>query len=441
MITYFKPLEDPCTVPEVKQSFDLQIQLPGSKSIALRQLLISALASGPSELQGIPVCDDVDAMLRTLGKLGVKTTTKPGDNTYTIDPDDLDLSSNVNLDLHMSGVSLRLLIAMSGLRHGITRLEGHQQLAARPNHDLLAAMSSLGCAVTAIDGKLPIEIEGPITSGQVNLSSHVSSQYLTALLLAAPRMTNGLTIRLTDPVSSASYVEITTSEMAKRNVEVSWKNDLIQVKPQSYDGKSILIEGDASAATYYAALATLHKSKVSITNLGDGSKQGDLNFLTLCQQMGATIERTSNTVTIEGPRNLKPIDAIDMSNMPDAAPTLFAMAPYLPKPIHITGLSTLRHKECDRLGCSAVELRKAGVTFKEGPDFATIAPSETNGAVFNTYQDHRMAMSLAVFGTRTQGCQITDPNCVSKTYTDFWNDLSRIYSTDTNKRPDSTSIG
>ena len=157
--------------------------------------------------------------------------------------------------------------------------------------------------------------------------------------------------------------------------------------------------------------------------------------------MGATIERTSNTVTIEGPRDLKPIDAIDMSNMPDAAPTLFAMAPYLPKPIHITGLSTLRHKECDRLGCSAVELRKAGVTFKEGPDFATIAPSETNGAVFNTYQDHRMAMSLAVFGTRTQGCQITDPNCVSKTYTDFWNDLSRIYSTDTNKRPDSTSIG
>ena len=427
MITYFKPLEDPCTIPEVQKPFDLKVQLPGSKSIALRQLLISALSSSRSKLEGIPVCDDVDAMLRTLEKLGVKTTTTPHNNVYIIDPENLDLSSNVKLDLHMSGVSLRLLIAMSGLRHGITRLEGHQQLAARPNHDLLTAMSSLGCAVTANDGKLPIEIEGPITSGQVKLSSHVSSQYLTALLLVAPRMTNGLTIRLTEPVSSASYVQITTSEMAKRKVEVSWVNDLIEVKPQSYGGTSILIEGDASAATYHAALATLHGSKVTITNLGQESNQGDLNFLTLCERMGATIERAKDTVSIEGPKDLKPIDSIDMSNMPDAAPTLFAMAPYLPKSIHITGLGTLRHKECDRLGCSAIELRKAGVTFKEGPDFAIIEPSKTNGAAFNTYQDHRMAMSLAVFGTRTHGCQIKDPACVSKTYVDFWKDLSRIY--------------
>ena len=427
MISYFKPLKDPCSVPEVKQPFDLQIQLPGSKSIALRQLLISGLANGSSQLQGIPACDDVDAMFRTLNKLGVKTTAIAGKNDYIINPLDLDLSSNVNLDLHMSGVSLRLLIAMSGLRNGITHLEGHKQLASRPNHDLLTAMSSLGCAVTANDGKLPIEIKGPITYEHVTLSSHISSQYLTALLLTAPRMEKGLTIRLTDPISSASYVQITLSEMAKRNVGVTWENNLIQVKPQTYEGKSLSIEGDASAATYYAALATLHGSKVTLTNLGKESKQGDLNFLSLCEQMGATVQRSANDITIVGPEALKPINAVDMSNMPDAAPTLFAMAPYLPKATHITGLATLRHKECDRLGCSAIELRKAGVTFTEGIDFAKIEPSKTNGAVFNTYQDHRMAMSLAVFATGTHGCHIEDPSCVSKTYTEFWNDFARIY--------------
>ena len=178
---------------------------------------------------------------------------------------------------------------------------------------------------------------------------------------------------------------------------------------------------------YHAALATLHASTVHIENLGTSTTQGDFAFFELCARLGASVEATEDRVTITGPTALRPLDRVDMESMPDAAPTLMAMAPFLPAPIRITGLSTLRHKECDRIACPAGELRKAGVTVAEGPDWIAIAPaSAPRPARFETFDDHRMAMAFAVFASKVGGCEILDPGCVSKTYADFWRDFERV---------------
>jgi len=418
-------ISDPREIAVIARPFDYQVALPGSKSIALRQLLICALAEGPTLVRALPVCDDVDAMCRALPRLGVALTAL--ETGVRVDPAGLDLSNDVELDLYMSGVSLRLIIALAGLRTASTLIDGHEQLRNRPNADLLDAMTALGCEVTSREGKLPITVGGPARGSRVGLRASVTSQYLTALLLTAPRMPEGLQIDLIDQLTSAPYIGITVNEMAKRGVGVERTDTSLNVAAQAYQGGEVTVEGDASAATYHAALATLHAGKVTLTNLGSTTRQGDVAFVALCERMGAQVERTDEAMTIQGPDTLRPVEQVDMVDMPDAAPTLFAMAPYLPRPIHIDGLATLRRKECDRIACSAIELRRAGVQVHEGDDFLSISPSSPKPATFETYEDHRRAMAFAVLATRVPGCRILNPGCVSKTYPDFWDDLALAY--------------
>ena len=257
----------------------------------------------------------------------------------------------------------------------------------------------------------------------------MSSQYLSGLLLLAPCLPNGLQINLRGERVSAPYISITLAEMAKRGVTVVAGDNVMSVAPQRYRGGSVGIEGDASAASYHAALATLHGGRVRIANLGASTIQGDYGFFAVCEQLGATVIRGETFTEVTGPAKLKPLEQIDMTEMPDAAVTLMAVAPYLPKPTHITGLSTLPHKECDRIACPARELAKAGVTMDVGDDWVRVYPLErpARPASFETYDDHRMAMSMAVFASGADGCQVLDPDCVAKTYTEFWTDFSRIY--------------
>ena len=255
-------------------------------------------------------------------------------------------------------------------------------------------------------------------------------------MLIAPRLPHGLTLRPKDEPVSASYVEVTRVEMAKRGVPVrigherasSSERNAIRIEPAAYRGGTVSIEGDASAATYFAGLATLHASTVRFANLGAGTTQGDFAFFEVCRRLGADVQIERDTVSIEGPARPRAIGHVDMEDMPDASTTLMAVAPFLPAPTHITGLGTLRHKECDRIACPARELRKAGVDVEEGPDWIRIQPaSAPRPAQFETYDDHRMAMSLAVFASQVGGCAILDPGCVAKTYADFWEDLGTVY--------------
>lgn len=413
-------------VPRIVGPFRVELTLPGSKSIALRHILMSTLAEAPTRIDGVPRCDDVDAMLDAVGRLGAGVV-RDGSTVRLTPP--AGAPAETTLDLRMSGVSLRLLLAHAALRPTITRFTGHAQLHDRPNTDLLAALTKLGCQVRSADGRLPIEVVGPRRAGAATtLRTDVSSQFLSALLLAAPALPQGLAIGLRGTRASASYLEVTATEMARRGIAVETPaGATVRVPPGRYRGGEVLVEGDASAATYHAALATLHGGSVTFANLGNATRQGDYGFLALCERAGATVLRRAARTIVRGPARLASIDHADMAAMPDAAPTLMALAPFLPGRTRISGLATLRVKECDRLAAGTTELAKAGVSAKATEDAMTIEPaSRLRAAAFDTYEDHRMAMALSVLASRIGGCRIADPACVAKTYADYWRDLDRV---------------
>jgi len=195
------------------------------------------------------------------------------------------------------------------------------------------------------------------------------------------------------------------------------------------------VEGDASAASYFAALATLHGARITLTNLGSRTRQGDYAFFGLCERLGARVTRGAASTVIEGPRRLESEfdGAVDMASMPDVAPTLMMIVPFLAKPTRITGLATLRVKECDRIAAPTRELRKLGVEVEEGPDWMLISPLAAAAArparvEIETYHDHRIAMSFGVLGSRLPGLRILDPGCVAKTYPNYWRDWQRARS-------------
>ena len=418
-------------IGKVGASFDIGLTLPGSKSVALRHLVMSALSSDRTALVGIPRCDDVDAMVDSLSRLGVAIEAH-GRSRLVVDPPEALAAGDLHIDVDLSGVSLRFLLAVAALRRDATHFDGGAPLRARPNRDMIEALRQLGCQAQAADddGHLPISVAGPDDwAREVAVGARISSQYLSGLMLIAPRLPHGLTVRPKDDPVSASYVEVTRVEMARRGVSVRIAGaDKIRIDPAPYRGGTVSIEGDASAATYFAALATLHASSARFANLGAATTQGDFAFFDLCRRLGANVHVDDDTVAIEGPAKLRPIGRVDMRDMPDAAPTLMAMAPFLPGTTHITGLSTLRHKECDRIACPVREMRKAGVDVEEGDDWVRFQPvSAPRPAQFATYDDHRMAMSLAVFASKLGGCAILDPGCVSKTYADFWEDFATVY--------------
>ena len=416
-------------VQRVERPFSTSVVLPGSKSIALRHIVMATLADAPTRLRGVPRCDDVDTMLNAVGELGVEVL-RDG-KTALLTPPATPAAADAQLHLGMSGVSLRLLLAHAALRTSTTRFDGHQQLRQRPNADLLDALERLGCTVESTDGGfLPIAVAGPAgPAAETTLNASVSSQYLSALMLAAPALADGLTIRLQDQLASASYVGVTRAEMARRGIRVHTVDDAtLHVPAGRYLGGGVDIEGDASAATYHAALATLHGGEVRLANLGVGTHQGEAAFLGLCETMGARVDRERDGTRIRGPQRLAPVNRVDMRDMPDAAPTLMALAPFLPQPTRIDGLASLRVKECDRLAAGTAELRKAGVAVTEYADAMVIEPTASvRPTAFETYEDHRMAMALSVLASKVGGCTILGADCVSKTYADYWNDFAGIY--------------
>lgn len=414
-------------VDRVRRPFEVALTLPGSKSIALRHILMSLLAVEQTRLHGIPRCDDVDAMFDAAARLGVSV--QRDGKTALLEPPTTLGESDIALDLGMSGVSLRLLLAVALLRRGRTRFDGHAQLRRRPNADLLCALEQLGCAVESNGGFLPIEIVGASQpAAATTLRTAVTSQFLSALLLVAPRLRQGLTIYTLGERTSASYIGVTQTEMARRGAPMAVRDDSVFVPPNDYAGGDVTIEGDASAATYYAALATLHGGSVRLANLGAATRQGDYGFIDVCERLGAKVERRDDATTIRGPKELAAAGTVDMKNMPDAAPTLMALAPFLPSATHITGLATLRVKECDRIAAGATELRRAGVTVQEHADALTIQPTaQLQPAAFETYEDHRMAMALSVLASKVGDCRILGADCVSKTYADYWQDFAGIY--------------
>ncbi|MCR6476509.1 3-phosphoshikimate 1-carboxyvinyltransferase [Variovorax sp. ZS18.2.2] len=415
---------------------DFSMDLPGSKSISLRTLVLASLATGTSRITGLANCDDIDELTSALRTLGVGMAVSE-DGTYTVTGTGGKFATGqLNVQLGLSGTSTRFLIALAFLRKDATHIDGHESLRARPNKYLVDALRSLGARVDPEEASgLPVLIQGHPETRQrsVEMAGNRSSQFFSALMQIAPLLTEGLSIKVRGELVSRPYIDITTAQMKAFGVNVTWNESgtAFDVRPQSYRAVDMAVEGDASGASYFAALATVHGTAVTFRNLGHQTLQGDYGFFKLCEKLGATVSSDADTTRITGPSNgMNAVDEeIDMEDMPDVAPTLMAIAPLVPGGLRIRGLGTLRIKECDRLGVCAAHLRTLNVPVEEGPDSIVIqehrsGPSEMVG--LETFDDHRIAMSFGVLASKLGNIAILDPHCVAKTFPEYWDELQRF---------------
>lgn len=423
---------NPYTIPKITAPFDVELSLPGSKSIALRQLAISALAEGSSTVRGVPACDDTDAMLECLAALGVQVEAL-GSGDYALQGP-MARDGDVVLDARMSGASTRLLIGLAALRSGKTHIDGHPSLQVRTNRPLYDVLQTLGCQVDAPTDGLPVTIQGPLRMpGAFTIDGSLSSQYITALLVAAPAagLSTPVRIDISGELVSRPYLDITCNEMAKRGIRAQWVGqNALQIEAGDYSAGTVSVEGDATAASYFLGLATLHASRIRLTNLGTSTCQGDYAFTNIMQRMGATVEASADATSLTGPARLNALDPTDMTAMPDAALTLITMAPLIPGDTVITGLQSLHHKECDRLECPARELRAWGIDTQTRNDAITVPATATSTAThtLTTYHDHRMAMAFSLPGSAQDLGVLTvdDERVVDKTYPAYWQDFERL---------------
>ncbi|GGM66005.1 3-phosphoshikimate 1-carboxyvinyltransferase [Dactylosporangium sucinum] len=412
------------TVTPLTAPPDVSLRPPGSKSITNRALICAALAPGRSTLTGVLFADDTHAMLGAVRALGAGLTVDEAAHTVVVDgADPRTATGEVSVDARQSGTTSRFILPAVALRPARGVVDGSPQLRARPFAPLVDALRELGATVEDLGapGFLPVAVTGPVAGGKVALPGHISSQYLSGLLMAGPLMTDGLSVELTSQLVSVPYVEATTAVMAAFGVSV----DGLRVAPGSYRPAEYDIEPDASAASYLLAAAAIGDGRVTVEGLGERSLQGDVRFADLLEQMGARVERTAAGITVTGTGTLHGID-VDMADISDTAQTLAAVAVFADSPTRVRGIGFIRGKETDRIGAVVTELRRAGIDAVEDADGFTVNPGTPAPTAFETYEDHRMAMSLALLGLRVPGITVKDPKCVAKTYPEFFVDLSRL---------------
>lgn len=405
-----------------RKNIDAEIRIPGSKSITNRALVIGALAEGKTRLINWLKCEDTEAMIGCLVKLGFAAT--PEEDCLAIAGRAGKIPrERAELWAANSGTTMRFLTGLVALGRGEYTLDGSPRMRARPIGNLLDSLRTLGVdARSERDNDCPpvtIRADG-LGGGTCELSGEISSQFLTALLLVAPYAKEALTIRIRGKLVSRPYVDMTLKIMAEFGVGVEEKPEgVFPVTPvQTYRGRAYAIEGDASSASYFLAAAAITGGTIKILNVGEKSIQGDAGFARLLGRMGARVQTGPDWTEVSGPltQGIK----IDLNEMPDMVPTLAVAALFAPGQTVITNVANLRYKECDRLAAVVTELKKLGARVEELPDGLVIEGGKLRGAQIETYNDHRIAMAFALAGLRIPGIKIKNPACVAKTFPNFF---------------------
>ncbi len=405
------------------------IRPPGSKSITNRALVVSALADGTTELTGMLDSRDTQVMIDSLGRLGIGVVNDPRSNRATVTGSKGKINVRAaDLWLENSGTSIRFLTAMCALGTGRFRLDGNARMRERPIGDLLASLSAFGIVATSELGTdcPPVIVEAVgIRGGVTKIKANVSSQFLSAMLMAAPGAREAVEIRLDGEMVSEPYVIMTIDVMSQFGVEVDRSTPSVyRIKPQCYRARRYDIEPDASAASYFFAAAAVTGGIVRVDGLSAKSLQGDVGFVNVLERMGCHVDWGNTSITVRG-GPLRGID-VDMNAVSDTAQTLACVAPFATGPTRIRNVTHMRYKETDRVAAVVAELHKLGVRAEEHPDGMTIHPGPINPGTVATYDDHRMAMSFALLGLRAPGIVIADPGCTTKTYPLYFEDLDRL---------------
>ena len=408
------------------------IRPPGSKSITNRALVCAALAEGTSVLQGALDSDDTRVMIAGLEQLGIAVQTENAKTTLKVTGCAGKIpATHADLSIGNSGTTMRFLTAMSTLGQGHFRLDGVPRMRQRPIGDLIDALVPLGTDVATEfeNGCPPVIINAKgLAGGMTTIRGDISSQYLSGLMMAAPYAQQPVHIVLDGPLVSKPYVAMTRSVMESFGVTLQQsEKDLKIPAPQKYQSQHYEIEPDASAASYFWATAAITGGDVTVEGLHRSALQGDVRFCECLAQMGCDVQYNDSSIRVRG-GTLNGID-VDMNAISDTVQTLTAVALFAKGATRIRGVEHNRHKETDRIGDLATELRKFGAEVTEFDDGLEIQPAPLHGATIDTYDDHRMAMSLSLVGLRVPEVVIRDPGCTHKTYPEFFVDLRELCQT------------
>ena len=404
------------------------VRLPGSKSISNRVLLLAALAAGTTEVRDLLASDDTERMLEALQALGVGVTHLGGENWRIDGCGGVFRTEAAELFLGNAGTAFRPLTAALALAGGDYVLKGVPRMHERPIGDLVDGLRQLGAQIDYLGepGYPPLRIRHRLPDAaaeRISVRGDVSSQFLTGLLMALPLLARTVVVEVAGELISKPYIEITLATMARFGVTVEregWQRFTVRAGSRYVAPGTVYVEGDASSASYFLALGAIGGGPVRVEGVGSESIQGDVKFAEALRQMGAIIDTGPNWMSARAPAGgLRGLE-LDCNHIPDAAMTLATTALFAQGATKLTNIASWRVKETDRIAAMATELRKLGAVVEEGADYIRVTPVErVQPAAIATYDDHRMAMcfSLAAFATPLR---INDPNCVAKTFPDYF---------------------
>lgn len=417
-----------------RRPLDAVVRVPGSKSVTNRALLLAALGEGESVLRGALDAADTRAFAAGVAALGVAVAAEgaaPAAVTFRVQGCGGPFPARAaRVDCVEAGTAARFLLAAAAAGRGDYDFDAAPQLRRRPLAGLLDALRSQGARTTPPQATtLPLRLHAAgLRGGPLRLAGDVSSQFVSALLMAAPLAATPLELTV-ESLTSRPYVAMTVRMMADFGVTVrELPGDRFVVPRGRYRGREYPVEPDASTASYFFAAAAVTAGRVTVAGLRrHGALQGDVRFLDVLERLGCVVEDLPAGVRVSGPPRLRGL-TVDMADIPDTFMTLAAIAPFADGPVTVTGIGNVRHKESDRLAATAANLRRLGVTVHESADALTVEPSPPRPARIDPHGDHRLAMAFAVTGLRTPGLVIEDPGCVAKTcpsFFDLWRELEQ----------------
>lgn len=410
-----------------------EVNVPGSKSLSNRALLLAALAKGTTTLTNLLDSDDIRHMLNALTQLGVSYSLSDCKTECTVQGLGGAFNHEAPLELFLgnAGTAMRPLCAALAASTVNVTLTGEPRMEERPIGDLVDALVEAGANITYLKnpGYPPLHIAGKtLQGGKLSVDGSVSSQFLTALLMAAPLFKEDTTISIKGDLVSKPYIDITLDTMAKFGVQVdnhNYQHFTIKAGQQYIAPERFLVEGDASSASYFLAAGAIKGGTVKVTGIGKQSIQGDIRFADVLEAMGAKVEWFDDCVVIHG-APLHGVD-MDMNHIPDAAMTIAVAALFAEGDTCIRNIYNWRVKETDRLNAMATELRKLGVDVEEGHDYIRVTPApELQHAEIDTYNDHRIAMCFSLVSLSDTPVTINDPGCTAKTFPDYFTRFATI---------------
>lgn len=419
-----RPLEGP---------LDADVRVVGSKSYTNRALILAALADGTTTLSGALFSDDTRYMAGALTALGIDVEADAKAKTFIVQGAGGRVpAAEAKVFVGNAGTAARFLPVLMSLGQGVYEMDGIARMHERPIGPLIDALHSLGGKVESLGQPncVPLRVHGvQLAGGTVRIPGHLSSQYISGLLMGAPCMRDGLTIDIEGELVSRPYLDMTVQAMEAFGARVQREGERRFVVPgaQTYQPTTYAVEPDASAASYFFAAAAVCGGRVRVQGLGTGSLQGDLGLVHILQRMGCTVEQGQDWTELRGPGagGLTGVE-VDMADLSDVAQTLAVVAPFASSPTRITGIGFIRRKETDRVGAVVTELNRLGIVAQEEDDGLRIEPGTPRPAEVHTYDDHRMAMSFAVLGLRAPGVVIQDPSCTAKTFPEYFEVLDEL---------------